>query len=68
MSLIMQEVRGERYLEIPKPVRDSYKQWRSSPMFQAGRLEKALDTPAKIYYKYEGVSPAGSHKLNTALT
>jgi len=67
MSLIMQEVSGERYLEIPKPVRDIYKQWRPSPMFRARRLEKALDTPAKIYYKYEGVSPAGSHKPNTAV-
>jgi tryptophan synthase beta chain len=67
MSLIMQEVSGERYLEIPEPVRDIYKQWRPSPMFRARRLEKALDTPAKIYYKYEGVSPAGSHKPNTAV-
>ena len=67
MSLIMQEVSGERYLEIPKPVRDIYKQWRPSPMFRARRLEKALDTPAKIFYKYEGVSPAGSHKPNTAV-
>ena len=67
MSLIMQEVSGERYLEIPGPVRDIYKQWRPSPMFRARRLEKALDTPAKIYYKYEGVSPAGSHKPNTAV-
>jgi tryptophan synthase beta chain len=63
----MQEVSGERYLEIPEPVRDIYKQWRPSPMFRARRLEKALDTPAKIYYKYEGVSPAGSHKPNTAV-
>ncbi|HBR60746.1 MAG TPA: TrpB-like pyridoxal phosphate-dependent enzyme, partial [Deltaproteobacteria bacterium] len=62
-----QEVSGERYLEIPEPVRDIYKQWRPSPMFRARRLEKALDTPAKIYYKYEGVSPAGSHKPNTAV-
>ncbi|MBL4825014.1 MAG: TrpB-like pyridoxal phosphate-dependent enzyme [SAR324 cluster bacterium] len=67
MSLIMQEVSGERYLEIPGPVRDIYKQWRPSPLFRARRLEKALDTPAKIYYKYEGVSPAGSHKPNTAV-
>ncbi|MDB3917945.1 TrpB-like pyridoxal phosphate-dependent enzyme [bacterium] len=67
MSLIIQEVSGERYLEIPEPVRDIYKQWRPSPMFRARRLEKALDTPAKIYYKYEGVSPAGSHKPNTAV-
>ena len=67
MSLIMQEVSGERYLEIPEPVRDIYKQWRPSPLFRARRLEKTLDTPAKIYYKYEGVSPAGSHKPNTAV-
>ncbi|MBC8258036.1 MAG: TrpB-like pyridoxal phosphate-dependent enzyme [SAR324 cluster bacterium] len=67
MALIMQEVSAERYLEIPGPVRDIYKQWRPSPLFRARRLEKALDTPAKIYYKYEGVSPAGSHKPNTAV-
>ena len=67
MSLIMQEVSGERYLEIPEPVHDIYKQWRPSPLFRARRLEKTLDTPAKIYYKYEGVSPAGSHKPNTAV-
>ena len=67
MSLIMQEVSGERYLEIPEPVRDIYKQWRPSPLFRARRLEKTLDTPAKIYYKYEVVSPAGSHKPNTAV-
>ncbi len=67
MSLIMQEVSAEREIEIPGPVRDIYKQWRPSPLFRARRLEKALDTPAKIYYKYEGVSPAGSHKPNTAV-
>ena len=67
MELIMQEVSAERYLEIPGPVRDIYKQWRPSPLFRTRRLEKALDTPAKIYYKYEGVSPAGSHKPNTAV-
>ena len=67
MSLIMQEVSAEREIEIPAPVRDIYKQWRPSPLFRARRLEKALDTPAKIYYKYEGVSPAGSHKPNTAV-
>ena len=66
MSLIMQEVSAEREIEIPGPVRQIYKQWRPSPLFRARRLEKALDTPAKIYYKYEGVSPAGSHKPNTA--
>ena len=67
MSLIMQEVSAEREIEIPGPVRQIYKQWRPSPLFRARRLEKALDTPAKIYYKYEGVSPAGSHKPNTAI-
>ena len=67
MSLIMQEVSTERYLEIPGPVREIYRQWRPSPLYRARRLEKALDTPAKIYYKYEGVSPAGSHKPNTAV-
>jgi tryptophan synthase beta chain len=67
MSLIMQEVSAEREIEIPNPVRDIYKQWRPSPLFRARRLEKVLDTPAKIYYKYEGVSPAGSHKPNTAV-
>jgi tryptophan synthase beta chain len=67
MSLIMQEVSAEREIEIPDPVREIYKQWRPSPLFRARRLEKALDTPAKIYYKYEGVSPAGSHKPNTAV-
>ncbi|MBA3974737.1 MAG: TrpB-like pyridoxal phosphate-dependent enzyme [Candidatus Solibacter sp.] len=67
MSLIMQEVATEREIEIPEPVRDVYKQWRVTPMYRARRLEKALDTPARIYYKYEGVSPAGSHKPNTAV-
>lgn len=67
MALIMQEVSAEREIEIPGPVREIYKQWRPSPLFRARRLEKALDTPAKIYYKYEGVSPAGSHKPNTAV-
>lgn len=67
MALIMQEVSTEQYIEIPEPVREFYKQWRPSPLFRARRLEKALDTPAKIYYKNESVSPAGSHKLNTAL-
>ena len=67
MSLIMQEVSTEREIEIPGPVRDIYRQWRPSPLFRARRLEKVLDTPAKIYYKYEGVSPAGSHKPNTAV-
>lgn len=67
MSLIMQEVSAEREIEIPGPVRDVYRQWRPSPLYRARRLEKALDTPARIYYKYEGVSPAGSHKPNTAV-
>ena len=67
MDLIMQEVSQERDIEIPEPVREIYKQWRPSPLFRARRLENFLDTPAKIYYKYEGVSPAGSHKPNTAI-
>ncbi len=67
MSLILQEVSTEREIEIPGPVRQLYAQYRPSPLYRARRLEKALDTPAKIYYKYEGVSPAGSHKLNTAI-
>jgi tryptophan synthase beta chain len=67
MALIMQEVSQEREIEIPEPVRDIYRQWRPSPLFRARRLEKALDTPARIYYKNEGVSPAGSHKPNTAV-
>src|SRR5215472_11140839 len=67
MALIMQEVSGDPYIEIPDPVRQVYLQWRPSPLFRARRLEKALDTPARIYYKYEGVSPVGSHKPNTAV-
>jgi len=67
MSLIMQEVSTEREIEIPEPVRDVYRQWRPTPLFRARRLEKVLQTPARIYYKYEGVSPAGSHKPNTAV-
>ena len=67
MALILQEVSTEREIEIPEPVREIYRQWRPSPLFRARRLEKALQTPAKIYYKYEGVSPAGSHKPNTAV-
>lgn len=67
MALIMQEVSQEREIEIPEPVRDIFRLWRPSPMYRAHRLEKALGTPAKIYYKYEGVSPAGSHKPNTAV-
>jgi len=67
MSLIAQEVSQERFIEIPEPVREAYKLWRPSPLFRAHRLEKALGTRAHIYYKYEGVSPAGSHKPNTAI-
>ena len=67
MALIGQEVSQEREIEIPEPVRDIYKQWRPSPLYRARRLEKVLDTSAKIYYKYEGVSPTGSHKPNTAI-
>jgi tryptophan synthase beta chain len=67
MDLIEQEVTGERFVDIPGEVLDVYALWRPSPLYRAHRLEKALDTPAKIYYKYEGVSPAGSHKPNTAV-
>ncbi|MBE7549498.1 MAG: TrpB-like pyridoxal phosphate-dependent enzyme [Anaerolineales bacterium] len=67
MALILQEVSTEQYIEIPEEVRSIYRQWRPSPLYRARRLEKALDTPARIYYKYEGVSPAGSHKPNTAV-
>ena len=67
MALIMQEVSTERWIEIPEPVREIYRLWRPSPLIRARRLEQALATPAKIYYKYEGVSPAGSHKPNTAV-
>ena len=66
-AIIAQEVSTERYVDIPEPVRDVLRQWRPSPLFRARRLEKLLDTPAKIYYKYEGVSPAGSHKPNSAV-
>jgi tryptophan synthase beta chain len=67
MELILQEVSTEPEIEIPEPVRDAYKLWRPTPLFRARRLERELDTPAHIYYKYEGVSPAGSHKPNTAV-
>ncbi len=67
MGLIMQEVTGERFVDIPGEVLDIYKLWRPTPLYRAHRLEKALDTPARIYYKYEGVSPAGSHKPNTSV-
>src|SRR5512143_1757925 len=67
MGLIEQEVSPERWIKIPDEVRDAYRLWRPSPLFRASRLEAALKTPARIYYKYEGGSPAGSHKPNTAL-
>src|SRR6266571_4883497 len=67
MALIMQEVSTERYIEIPEPIRQVYTHWRPSPLHRARRLEKALDTPARIYYKYEGGSPVGSHKANTSV-
>jgi tryptophan synthase beta chain len=67
MGLIMQDVSPERWIEIPDEVREIYRLWRPAPLYRARRLEKELDTPARIFYKYEGVSPAGSHKLNTAV-
>ena len=67
MELIRQEVSRDPWIDVPEEVRDAYKLWRPTPLYRARRLEKALDTPAKIYYKYEGVSPAGSHKPNTAV-
>ena len=67
MALIAQEVSQEREIEIPEPVREIYKLWRPAPLIRARRLEKVLDTPARIFYKYEGVSPPGSHKPNTAV-
>jgi tryptophan synthase beta chain len=67
IALIQQEVTKERWVEIPEPVREVYRLWRPTPLYRARRLEKALQTPAKIFYKYEGVSPAGSHKPNTAV-
>ncbi len=67
MDLILQEVTTESYVDIPDAVLDVYRQWRPSPLYRAHRLEKALGTPARIYYKYEGGSPAGSHKPNTAV-
>ncbi len=67
MAIIAQEMSAEREIEIPEPVRDAYRTFRPSPLIRATGLEKALDTPARIYYKYEGVSPSGSHKTNTAL-
>ena len=67
MDLILQEVSQEREIEIPEPVRDVFRLWRPAPLYRAHGLERALGTPAKIFYKYEGVSPAGSHKPNTAV-
>lgn len=66
-AIIEQEVSRERWIPIPEPVREIYRLWRPSPLYRARRLEEALGTPAKIYYKYEGVSPAGSHKPNTSV-
>ena len=67
MEIIRQEVSTERYIPIPEEVREAYRLYRPTPLYRAHRLERALDTPAHIYYKYEGVSPAGSHKPNTAI-
>ncbi len=67
LELIKQEVSTERYIEIPEEVQAVYRLWRPTPLYRAHRLERALDTPARIFYKYEGVSPAGSHKPNTAV-
>jgi len=66
-AIIAQEVSQDRWIEIPEQVREVYRLWRPSPLYRADRLEKALDTPARIYFKYEGGSPAGSHKPNTAV-
>ncbi len=67
MNIVMQEVTPERWVEVPEPVREIYRLWRPTPMIRALRLEKALDTPAHIYFKNESVSPVGSHKANTAV-
>src|SRR4249919_4088260 len=67
MEVILQEVSTEERIAIPDEVRAVYRQWRPTPLFRARRLEQALDTPARIFYKYEGVSPTGSHKPNTAV-
>jgi tryptophan synthase beta chain len=67
IALIAQEVSAEREIEIPEPVREVYKLWRPAPLYRARRLERLLDTPARIFYKYEGISPPGSHKPNTAV-
>lgn len=66
-SIIEQEMSRERYIEIPEPVREIYKQYRPSPLYRAHFLEKLLDTPARLYFKYEGANPSGSHKMNTAI-
>ena len=66
-NLIQQEISTERWIEIPEPVRDIYALWRPTPLLRAVRFEQALQTPAHIYYKYEGASPAGSHKVNTSV-
>ena len=66
-ALILQEVSAEPEVEIPEEVREAYKLWRPTPLYRARRLERALGTPAHIYYKYEGGSPSGSHKPNTSL-
>lgn len=66
-NLIEQEISAERWIEVPKPVREIYALWRPTPLLRAVRLERALQTPAHIYYKYEGASPAGSHKVNTSV-
>ena len=66
-AILEQEMSAERWIPIPEKVREIYQLWRPSPLFRAHRLEAALGTPAKIYYKYEGVSPAGSHKVNTSV-
>src|SRR5438132_12606976 len=67
MELIKQEVSQERYIDIPSPVQEALRLWRPTPLMRASRLERELKTTAKIYYKYEGVGPAGSHKPNTAV-
>src|SRR3989337_996642 len=67
LALIGQEVSGERYIDIPEEVQEIYRLWRPTPLYRAHRLERVLDTPAHIYYKYEGNSPAGSHKPNTSV-
>ena len=67
MELIKQEVSQERFIDIPEEIREVYRLWRPTPLYRAKRLEKALKTPAKIFYKWEGVSPPGSHKPNTSV-